>query len=437
MIAAALRTYLYGILVNDKFAAVAAVICRYSVSPPKLTGYAPILDVFHPIKIYLAESRRNKFYLFLSYDVYRRLSQRLHFDKPLLADDWLDRRMTAIAFANVVFIVLYLDHKALRLQVFANTLARFNSVESFVCAGVVVHRAVVVHYPYDLQVVSQSHFKVIGVVRRSYLYRAASKVFLDVLVGNDRYLLAYKRESESLAYHVDVSFVLGIDGDRSISKHSLRTGRCNDYFAAAVGKRISNMPKVRILLAVFYFCVAERSLAARTPIYYPVALIYQTFVVKIDKDFAHRLRTLLVHSKGLARPIARRAELFELLDNATAVLFFPCPSSLQKAVSTHVLLSQALFLFHLLDYLYFRRDRSVVGAGEPERAESLHSLKSDNDVLNSIVERVPDMKLSCNIRRRYDDCKRLLLGVGFCLEIPLVYPFLIKFVFKRLWIVCL
>ena len=88
---------------------------------------------------------------------------------------------------------------------------------------------------------------------------------------------------------------------------------------------IAEMTEERRLFRVFDFRVRKRGLTARTPVNYSLSLINQTFFVQINEIFFYRSRTFFVHSERQTRPVARRAERFELLDDPSAILIFPCP----------------------------------------------------------------------------------------------------------------
>ena len=69
---------------DGDFSAVAAVKCGNSVSPPELTGDAPVVDVLHPVEVYLAESFGDEADLSFLHDLYGGAGEGLHFHEPLL-----------------------------------------------------------------------------------------------------------------------------------------------------------------------------------------------------------------------------------------------------------------------------------------------------------------------------------------------------------------
>ena len=61
MCASTFRAFFRHFSCNDNFTALITVVSRDSVSPPELTGNAPITDIFQPVQICLTKACRNKF----------------------------------------------------------------------------------------------------------------------------------------------------------------------------------------------------------------------------------------------------------------------------------------------------------------------------------------------------------------------------------------
>ena len=77
----------------------------------------------------------------------------------------------------------------------------------------------------------------------------------------------------------------------------------------------------------------------------------------------------------------------------------------------------------------------MVCSGLPERIISLHSLKTDQNILHGIVQRMPHMQLSSDIRGRNDDGKRFLALVYFRMKIFLIQPFLVQTILNAMGII--
>jgi len=65
--------------------------------------------------------------------------------------------------------------------------------------------------------------------------------------------------------------------------------------------------------------------ASWTPIDDVLALVNEAFFIKGYKDFYDGLTITLIHRKSIAFPIAGGSDFFALVDNGSAVFFFPGP----------------------------------------------------------------------------------------------------------------
>ena len=206
--------------------------------------------------------------------------------------------------------------------------------------------------------------KIVRIVSGSDFNRARSEFNVYVIIRDDRNFPADDRQNKRFAYDIFISRVFGVNRYRSVAEHSFRARRGDDKISVAVLKIISEMPEKRRFFDVFHFRVRKRGSATRTPVNYSLSLINQTFIVKIYENFLNRSRTSVVHRKSEFRPVARRAEPFELLDYSSAVFVFPRPGSFKKSFSADVLFCKS-FGFHLIDYFNFGRDRRVVRSRKP------------------------------------------------------------------------
>ena len=108
----------------------------------------------------------------------------------------------------------------------------------------------------------------------------------------------------------------------------------------------------------------------------------------------------------------------------------PVPDALEEFLTAEVVAGEVLVLAQLLLHFDLRGNARMVGAGHPQRAEALHPLVADEDVLERLVECVSHMELARDVRRGNDDRERRLAVVHIGGEIALVAPILIDSVFK-------
>ena len=77
----------------------------------------------------------------------------------------------------------------------------------------------------------------------------------------------------------------------------------------------------------------------------------------------------------------------------------------------------------------------MVCSRNPQSIVSLHSLITNQNILQCIVHRMSHMQLSGNIRRRHHDRKRFFAAIYLCMKIFLLAPSLIKLWFDLFRIV--
>ena len=419
---AALRADADVFLGNDHLAAVGAVIRGYAVSPPELAGDAPVVDVVHPVDVYLREALGHELNL-AAFDRFDGgLCERSHLHEPLAGGDGLDRRLAAVAFADVVDVVLDLDEAALLLKVRDDLLAGGVSVESEVAAAVLVDAGVLVHYEDLFKPVALADLEVVRVVAGRDLHAAGAELHIDVFVRDDRDLPADERKHGGLADDILIAFVRGVDGNRGIAEHRLRTRRCDDERLRRALDGVSDVPEVAGLLLILDLRVGKRGRAARAPVDYAVASVDEPLVVEVDEDLLDRLGTALVHREALPAPVAGRAELAELLEDAAAVKLLPVPDAADEALSAEVVARFALVVAQVGFDDYLRGDAGVVGARYPQRGIALHTARADKYILHRFVEGVSHMELAGHVRWRNDDGVRLLRGVDLRGEAVALQP---------------
>ena len=230
--------------------------------------------------------------------------------------------------AYVISDIFYLYQESLFLKVAYYGVSRRISVHAGILSAVFVDGSVVVHNVDNRQIVSLSHFEVVGIVSRRDLYCAGTEIFFYVSIRYNGDKSAYERQNKVFAYQFFVSRIGGMYGNRSVTQNSFRS-RGGDYdFAAAVFERITYVPKVGFGRLVFDFCVGNCRMTVRTPIDYSVSLINQTLVIHGDKGFFYGFTALFVHSKCAAFPIATYAHALLLFDDTSAEFFLPLECAL-------------------------------------------------------------------------------------------------------------
>ena len=447
-------------LCHHGLAAVVAVPSRDLMTPPQLAADAPVTGVLHPVHIVLGKALGHKLDLALLHALDGRLCQRLHLDEPLLGDHRLNGGVAAVAGAHLVLQGLGLLQETALLQVGQNGLACFQCGHAGVLAAVqhmglvdgvlaggkqgiggslvgsAGHVAVVGEHAHDGQVVTQTHLKVVGVVGGGDLHDTGALGHIGVLIADNGDLLVQQGQHHMAAVQMGVAGILTVDSHGGIAQHGLGAGGGQLQHLAGLLDRVQQMPETAVLLLVLHLGVGDGGVAVGAPVDHAVAAVDQPLVVQTHEHFLDSLRAALVHGKALALPVAAAAQLFQLADDAVAVLGLPCPCALQKTVAADHLLGQALGA-HSFHHLSLGSNGGVVGAGHPQGGIALHPLGADEDILHGVIHRMPHVQLTGNIRRRHHDGVGFLVRIGLRVEVAAIQPELVDTIFHLTGIVLL
>ena len=147
--------------------------------------------------------------------------------------------------------------------------------------------------------------------------------------------------------------------------------------------------------------VGKRGKASGAPVDYSVATVNEALVIEVYEHLSYRSRAALVHRESLTGPIARGAELLELVYNSVAVVILPVPHALEELLAAEVVSRKSLVNAQALLDLDLRCNSGVVGAGNPKGRITLHTLGSYYYVLKGLVKRVSHVELARDVWRRY------------------------------------
>ena len=401
------------------------------------------------------------------------------FQKPLLAQTRLNRHVRALAETDVVLVGLGLDHHALFREYFHGNFAGLEPIQPGqwpTRQG--VHRAVGVDDFDERQLVTRADVKVRFVVRGRDLEHAGAEFKIHVFIADDRDEFLIRRQfggqrtHDVLADKMRVTRVFRIHGHSGVAGNRLGPRRgdgepdaalrinfgaagflilCSSRLESALtifGGSLSGLTSAAtgwgfrdlhlevihetILRFHFHFLVGQRGLRDRAPVHHAFAAIDEILFVKLDEHLLHAAGILRVHREAFARPIARAAELLELVDDDVAVLFLPHPDALEKFLAAEIVAGFFLLLLELLFHHHLRGDACVVGAGEPKDFLAVHARLAAEDVLNRVVKDVAHVEHPGYIRRRDDDGIRGLGGLRIGGEATLLQPEVIPFVLNGL-----
>ena len=132
--------------------------------PPNLAGNTPVANVFQPVIIGLVPSIRNDARLTGFYCLNGFLCQRFCLYKPLSRQIRFHHGMASVTVPNAVLIWFDFFQQFFFFQGFYNGLAGFESIQAFKFSRLGCHHSVITNHFNRWQIVSQSDFKIVGIM---------------------------------------------------------------------------------------------------------------------------------------------------------------------------------------------------------------------------------------------------------------------------------
>ncbi len=179
---------------DNDLSAVVAIVSRYPVSPPELTGNTPVTDIFQPVQVNFVKTLRYKGKFSVFYRLHGRFGQFIHLYKPLLFDQRLHRSPASVMGSYVVGMIRHFHKKPLFLKVLHNGGPGLIAFHTVIPAARTADGGIVVHDIDLRQIVPFSHLKVVGVVSRCDLYTAGTKFLIHIGVRYYRNLPVCQRK---------------------------------------------------------------------------------------------------------------------------------------------------------------------------------------------------------------------------------------------------
>ena len=105
---------------------------------------------------------------------------------------------------------------------------------------------------------------------------------------------------------------------------------------------------------------------------------------------------VVVHCKRFSVPITRHSKPLKLFANSVAVFFIPIPAKFDKLFSANFFFCFS-FICDCLNNFCFGCNCRVVSSRKPKCVKTFHSLISDENVLNCVIECVSNVKLPSDI----------------------------------------
>ena len=422
------------------------------MTPPQLAADTPVLNVFEPVAVSRFVFSGHKLDVVVHHRRKGYFGKVLHVDKPLERQARLDSHLGAFREAHFVGVVFYLFEQSGCIQVLHYLLAHIEAVHTHIQRRLLRHCAIGVEDVDGFKVMGLAKHIVVHVVSRSHFQATRTELYVHVAVLYHINHAAHQWHYHLLALEPLVLGVLGIDAHSGVAHNGFGAGSGNHSITASlciamhhfafstgfaahiiVGNIVAQIVELRFFFFVIHFIVAQCGLVLRVPVYHAQSAVNQSLVVEVAEHLYNAFAALFIHGESGATPVARSAELLELLQNDSAVLACPVPCVFQELFAGEVGLLDA-FIGELVYYLGFGGDTCVVGSRHPKGILAQHACAAYQYVLNSVVEHVSHVQHAGYVGRRYHYGVGLSF-VGDRLKHVVVHPVFVPFVFYFRWVV--
>ena len=244
-------------------------------------------------------------------------------------------------------------------------------------------------------------FEVERIVGGGELDRAGPELRVHRGVGDHGDQAVGEGKPDQRADQVPIARVVGVHPHAGVAQHRLGTGGRHDEVTAPL-ERVPDPPDAAVLLFLLRLLVGERGETARAPVDDVLAAIDQVPFVPVHEHLAHRAGEPVAEGVVLPGPVAAGAEGADLPEDGLAgvpdVLLHPGHERPAPDIEAGLPLGGEETLDHVLG-----GDPRVIGARDPLRRASAHSLEADQAVLDREVEAVAHVEPVGDVGRRHDD----------------------------------
>ena len=154
------------------------------------------------------------------------------------------------------------------------------------------------------------------------------------------------------------------------------------------------------------FDIGQSCACLRVPVDNEFAAINPAFFIEFYENLADRFRQSFIKGETFPRIINRNSHLAPLLLDGCRILILPFPDLIQEFLPTKVITGNAIFS-QASFYLGLCGNTSVIHPRQPERVKTLHTLLTDNYILQSRVPSVTKVQFPRHIRRWNHDRVRV------------------------------
>ncbi len=379
------------------------------MAPPELAADAPVLDVAHPLIESLVPVRGHELHTPALHRCRGLGGQWRDADVPLQGEIRLDHRSGAIAARRHELVRLDALDQPIAFQLRDDALASLEAIQPTEAFGHQVIEMCVGRENVDQrQTVALPDRVVIEIMSRRYLDAAGTESRVDEAVGDDGYLPPCQRQLDAAPDQVPITLIRRVHSHGTVAEHGLRTrGRHDDPRGCAAtvlraAERIAQVPELALLLLGQHFQVRQCGAQHGVPVDQAFAPIDEALLVQPHESLRDRLRQARIEREALARPIHGGAQSAHLSRYRAAGLLLPCPDTLDKRLAAEIRAALALGVEHALDH-HLGGNAGVIRPRLPQGGGTLHAVHARQGVHDRVLERVPHVQGTRDVRRRNHD----------------------------------
>ena len=312
-------------------AALGQIPGRNALAPPELARDAPVLDILHPVTVGVLVFFGNELDFVLQNGPRRRSGELLHREEPLHRELGFDRYAGTFGITHVIGVVFGFLQQADRVEILFDLFAQGEALHTGIKPYLVVDRAVVVEDVYRFEPVFFTEHIVVHVVRRSNLQGTRAESDVHVRIADHGHRPAHQRDDDPGVFgQPGVAFVVGIDAEGRIAEDRFGPCRGDDDRAVGAFDPVAQVVEFAVRLFEYHLFVRKGGLGRRVPIDHAYAPVNQPLFVEVAEDPQDAFGTSFVHREAGAFPVARGAQLAQLLQDHAAVFLFPVPGMTQE-----------------------------------------------------------------------------------------------------------
>ncbi len=421
---------------------------RNAVAPPELSRNRPVALLSQPAQILLGVSLGKELDPAIAHHFQCRFGQRRHSHKPLVRQIRLDRRLGPVRVPHLRLVRLLFDQQAVACQIVQHALSGLVSLHAGIRPAILVDLAIRRQDVDQVNLIgfalmSLPHGIVVRIMRRCHLHHAGAElgVHQDV-IGDNGNLPPHQRQTHLETDCPVPTWILRVHSHRRVPQHCLRARRGHNHLSrptavtsllrrfVALHNRIRNVPQRRLDRLMINLVVRDRCLQMRIPVHQPLAAVDQSVLEQLEKRLAYGPGAHLIQREARAVPVARASQAFELFDDPVTVLLFPLPDAGDQTLAADVVPGFILLLFELLFHDRLCGDAGVVDARHPDRVLALHARLADEDVLQCVVDGMPQMQSAGHVGRWNHDAVWLTRQRRIGHETLLIQPHLVHLGFN-------